>query len=167
MFSLRKQRSHCFHNSESLRNDPSSETGFRNRKLRFHMRACCAEEKHNQIVSKEEQDVQACEPRRSRSESARNPLSVRGSMVPLGHPAVPLRHPAAPLGHLVVPLRHLIVPLGHLVVPLGHLGGPFRPSRLRLYVLFLYPTILQCHLTHLCCRLHPLSHLLGLTRLWG
>ena len=38
LFSLRKQRSHCFHNSESLRNDPSSETGFRNRKLRFHMR---------------------------------------------------------------------------------------------------------------------------------
>ena len=137
LFSLRKQRSHCFHNSESLRNDPSSETGFRNRKLRFHMRKCCAEEKHNQIVSKEEQDVQTCEPRRSRSESARNPLRIRGGMVPLCHPSVPLCHPAVPLSHLVVPLCHLVVPLCHLVVPLCHLVGPFVSSGL-LHLCFVF-----------------------------
>ena len=145
------------------------------------MRACCAEEDRNLIVCKDEQDVQTGESRRSRSDSARNPLRVRGDMVPLGHPAVPLRHPAVPLGHpsvplkhpavplghLVVPLRHLVVPLRHLAVPLGHLVGPFRPSRLRHHVLFLYCTIFQCPLSHLCGRSHPLAHLLMLTPLWG
>ena len=127
------------------------------------MRACCAEEKHKRIVSKEEQDVQTGESRRSRSDSARNPLRVRGDMVPLGHPAVPLRrpavplghpsvplkHPAVPLGHLVVPLRHLIVPLRHLVVPLGHPGNLRNPASL-------HHTIFQSPLGHLaadllCC----------------
>ena len=117
LFSLRKQRSHCFHNSESLRNDPSSETGFRNRKLRFHMRKCCAEEKHNRIVSKEEKYVQTCEPRRNRSESARNPLRIRGRTVPLAHLLVPWAHLLVPLAHLLVPLAHLLVPLAHLFCP--------------------------------------------------
>ena len=50
------------------------------------MRACCAEEDRNQIVCKEEQDVQTGESRRSRSDSARNPLRVRGDIVPSERP---------------------------------------------------------------------------------
>ena len=81
------------------------------------MRKCCAEEKHNRIVSKEEKYVQTCEPRRNRSESARNPLRIRGRTVPLAHLLVPWAHLLVPLAHLLVPLAHLLVPLAHLFCP--------------------------------------------------
>ena len=123
-----------FHNSESLRNDPSSETGFRNRKLRFHMRACCAEEKHNRIVSKEEKYVQTCEPRRIRSESARNPLRIRGCARVLGHPG-------SFLGHLGGALGHPGGALGHMGGVLGHLGGGFgtfgQPAKSYIFYVFM------------------------------
>ena len=87
------------------------------------MHACCAEENHDRIVSKEEQDVQTFESRRIRSESARNPLRVSERTRVLGHLGSALGHLGGSLGHLGGALGHLGGALGHLGGGLGHLGN--------------------------------------------
>ena len=113
------------------------------------MRACCAEEDRNQIVSKEEQNMQTCESRRARSKSARNPPRIRGGMILLINFLVPLAHFLVPLAHFVVPLAHLfclaVLCEHHLTisqVPLAH---------------FFCPAVLCEH--HLTIPQGPLAHL--------
>ena len=91
-----------------------------------------AEENHNRNVSKWKQYKQTCESHRIRAESARNPLRIRGYMVPLtdclvpfGYFVVPFGYFVVPLGYFVVPLGYFVVPLGYFVVPLGYFVYPF------------------------------------------